>query len=515
MNGFAERRDAGIVLPLFSLRSGRDWGMGDIGDLPGLIRWMESAHVAAVQLLPIFEVPPGERSPYGGLSSFAIDPVYVAVDQLPEMADGLPAELRAGIAAVRDAGTIAYERVRALKQAGLRLAFERFGRRADAARTAAFAAFRVAHAEWLEPYALYRALRGAHGEAAWTAWPERLAAADPTALADLRTSLDQTVAFQAWVQWVAEEQWGAARGAARAAGVRLLGDVPFMVAADSADVWADQRAFRLDATVGAPPDYFDPEGQDWGLPAMRRDVMAEGGHAWWASRVRRLVELFDGGRIDHVVGYYRLWEIPRDGAPGFVPHDEGAQRAQGEDLLRLAMQVAGDADLLVEDLGSIPDFVRASLHDLGLPGFRVLRWERDDGRFRDPAAWPVCSVGTSGTHDTSTLRTWWEHELSPDEREALTQIPGLHGLDGRGAAFTPAIHEALLDVLYASRSALVLLPLPDAYGGGERINVPSTVQDTNWSYRMPWAVDDPTDELAAATAARLRRLAERHRRSPT
>lgn len=514
MGGFAERRDAGIVLPLFSLRSGRDWGVGDVGDLPGLVRWMASARVGAVQLLPIFEVPPGERSPYGGLSSFAIDPVYVAVDQVPEVDGDLPAEIEAGIREVRGLETIAYERIRSLKHAALRLGFDRFGARADPARRAAFAAFRSTHADWVEPYALYRALREAHGEQGWTAWPAPLAAAEPAALAEARTTLADAIAFHAWVQWVADAQWAEARAAARAAGVRLFGDVPFMVSADSADVWADQCSFRLDATVGAPPDYFDPEGQDWGLPAMRRDVMAEGGHAWWAARVRRLVELFDGGRIDHVVGYYRLWEIPRDGRPGFVPAEEPAQRAQGEELLRIAMDVAGDADLLVEDLGSIPDFVRASLGDLGLPGYRVLRWERDDGRFRDPAVWPSASVGTSGTHDTSALRTWWEDELRPDEREAVARVPGLGGVAEHGATFAPAVHEALLDVLYASPSSLVLIPLPDAYGGDERINTPSTVQETNWSYRMPWAVDDPTDELAAATADRLRRLAERHGRSP-
>lgn len=514
MAGFADRRDAGIVLPLFALRSRRDWGVGDIGDLPGLVEWMRSAGVAAVQLLPIFEVAAGERSPYGGLSSFAIDPVYVAVDRIPEVAAGLPRAIDTGIAEVRAADVIPYERIRALKHAALRLAFARFQDGGDAVRQAAFAAFRATRAEWLEPYALYRALREAHGETAWAAWPEPLALARPDALADARVTLGDAIAFHAWVQWIADAQWAAARAAARAAGVHLLGDVPFMVSADSADVWAEQASFRLDATVGAPPDYFDPQGQDWGLPAMRRDVMAEGGHAWWASRVRRLVELFDGGRIDHVVGYYRLWEIPRDGSPSFVPRDEDAQRAQGEHLLRLALRVAGDAHLLVEDLGSIPDFVRASLQALGLPGFRVLRWERDDGRFRDPAGWPACSVGTSGTHDTSALRTWWEEELRPDEREAVARIPGLERLASADGSFTPAVHEALLDVLYASRSALVLLPLPDAYGGDERINVPSTVQDTNWSYRMPWAVDDPADELAAATAARLRRLAERHGRSP-
>ncbi|HTD25395.1 MAG TPA: 4-alpha-glucanotransferase, partial [Candidatus Elarobacter sp.] len=154
-----------------------------------------------------------------------------------------------------------------------------------------------------------------------------------------------------------------------------------------------------------------------------------------------------------------------------------------------------------------------SLATLAIPGYRVLRWESDGGVFRDPAGFPPLSVATSGTHDTSALAIWWEEELGADGRRALAAVPSFGRLAGAGAAFTPGVHEALLDGLYGARSALVVLPFPDAYGGRERINVPGTVGPPNWGYRLPWTVDDLWGRTGAALRDRLRALAARHGRS--
>jgi len=155
---------------------------------------------------------------------------------------------------------------------------------------------------------------------------------------------------------------------------------------------------------------------------------------------------------------------------------------------------------------------RVYLARLGIPGYRVLRWEDDAGVFRDPAAYPVHSVATTGTHDTSSLAAWWEDELRDDARRALARVSAFAPLAGASATFTPAVHAGLLDGLYAAASDLVVLPLPDAYGGRERINVPATVGPANWGYRMPWAVEELAGGAAEALADRLRALAERHER---
>jgi 4-alpha-glucanotransferase len=255
---------------------------------------------------------------------------------------------------------------------------------------------------------------------------------------------------------------------------------------------------------------FNSEGQRWGLPPYRWDAMAAGGFAWLRDRARRAAALFDAFRIDHVVGFYRQWIVP----PGaFVPADETEQLALGARLLGVLRAGAGVTEVIGEDLGVVPPFVRASLARLDVPGYRVLRWEDDRGVFRDPGAYPVRSVATTGTHDTSSLATWWEDELAEDGRRALARVPAFAPLASASAEFTPTVHAALLDGIYAAASELVVCPLPDAYGGRERINVPATVGPANWGYRMPWTVEELASGAAEPLAVRLRALAERSGRA--
>ena len=168
---------------------------------------------------------------------------------------------------------------------------------------------------------------------------------------------------------------------------------------------------------------------------------------------------------------------------------------------------------MAEDLGAVPDFVRRSLTALGVAGYRILRWEEEGGAFRDPVDYPVLSIAASGTHDTSSLATWWESELGEAGRRALAAVPSFAPLDGAPAAWTPAVHAALLDGLYGAGSKLVVLPFPDVYGGRERINTPATTGPQNWSYRLPWTLRELRDgDAGRELASCLSQLAARHRR---
>ncbi len=521
-NRVADRR-AGILLPVFSLRSTRDWGAGDFGDLPGFCRWLASAGHTVLQILPIAEVALLETSPYGALSAFALDPLYVDLEMVDEFvaaggAEALSPAARADLDAARVAPILAYGRIRRAKGEALAGAFARFEATATTpggARAARFAAFVAAQAWWLDDYTRFRALLDLHGQQPWTTWEPALRDADPHALHDIEPAVARASRYHAWVQWLLDDQWSAARRAAATVGVRLYGDMPFMVSEHSADVWSRRREFRLDATIGAPPDDFAPEGQDWGLPVMSWDAMADNDYAWWRARCRRAADLFDGVRLDHVIGYYRVYQRPRDGTPHFQPADESAQVALGERLLSVAREASGGAlDLIAEDLGSVPDFARQSLHRLDVPGFRVLRWEHDHGRFRDPRAYPERSIATTGTHDTSSLATWWEEELDATQRAALAALPALAGLRDGSDRLTSEALATLLHGLYAAASRLTILPFMDAYGGHERVNVPGTVQDANWTYRVPWTVDDLLGDPGAQLAARLRALAAGTGRMP-
>ncbi|HYG67502.1 MAG TPA: 4-alpha-glucanotransferase, partial [Anaeromyxobacteraceae bacterium] len=339
--------------------------------------------------------------------------------------------------------------------------------RTRSARAKQLAGFMRESAAWLEDYALFVALHdGEFGGRMWTEWPEPLQRRDPPALAAARARHAERILHHAWLQWHLDREWHAAREAMNAAGVQLAGDMPFMVATDSHDVWARQEFFRLDARVGVPPDAFSATGQDWGLPVYRWDVMAANGFPWMTERARRMARLYDLYRVDHVVGFYRTYYFPNDGSPAaFIPPDEPAQLRNGETTLGILSQ---GARVIAEDLGTVPDFVRASLARLAIPGYRVLRWEKNweagGDRFRDPAAWPAVSVATTGTHDTDSLADWYA-SLPDEERRQFLELPRLERLRARAPkAFDAGTRDAVLELVYHSASELALFPFQDLFG---------------------------------------------------
>jgi 4-alpha-glucanotransferase len=283
-----------------------------------------------------------------------------------------------------------------------------------------------------------------------------------------------------------------------------MGDLPFMVGVDSADVWAHRRLFRTDARVGTPPDEFSTTGQDWGLPLYDWPAHIEDGLGWIERRAQRSGELFGLYRIDHVIGFYRTYFRTADDTEGaFTPAEETEQLALGERVVRVMMRWA---EVIAEDLGTVPPFLRPSLETLGVPGYRVLRWEKDEAQgYRDPATWPEVSVCTNATHDTDTTAAWYD-ALSVDDRQELQSIPALASLDP-AQGFNDNVRDLVLTALYDSPSRLVLVLLQDALGSRERINTPGTRDAANWCYRMPMTVA----ELAANgdVARRLSELAAR------
>ncbi len=529
MRSPSSSRRAGLLVPLFSIPSTRSWGIGEIGDLEAMCAWLARAGQRVLLMLPINEMPVTESSPYSALSAMAIDPQFVTLADVEDFAaiggeGALEPEWRDRLDAVRRAPAVDYPSVRALKSMALRRAFAHFQEsewKRDSPRAARFRAYADEQAWWLDDYALFRALHAHYGERAWTEWPQPVRDRQPEALAEARVELDEEVRYRKYVQWIAGEQWAAAR--ARTSGVALLGDLPFVVSGDSADVWARQDEFNPALSVGVPPDAFSATGQDWGLPAYKWDVLAERDFSWLRQRARRNADLFDGYRVDHLVGFYRMFVRPLGGGEGvFMPAVQAQQTVLGERVLRIFGEAG--AEIIAEDLGIIPDFVRESLERLGIPGYRVFRWERhwhQDGQpYRDPAEYPPASVATSGTHDTEPLVIWWE-QAEPEDRRAVLDIPSIRHLmsaDDRARAIsasslTAAVRSALLEALCASRSDLLVLPIQDVFGWRARINQPATVGDQNWTWKLPW----PSDRLQAEpeaieVAQQLRDCAARHGR---
>jgi 4-alpha-glucanotransferase len=521
MPSLSDARHAGLLVPLFSMPSTRSWGVGEIADLPLMAAWLRECGLDMLQLLPLNEMTTGQNSPYGAMSALALDPIYISLARVPEFralggVEQLAPGTRDRLRNAQAARSVQYQEVRRIKQEALEAGYRQFlgAERRSAPRVRQFEMFRCDQAWWLQEYALFRALHERFDARAWTEWPDGLRDREPRALDRARIELHERTLFFEYLQWIAWEQWQEARR--DLAGVRLFGDLPFIVSLDSADVWARQSQFDLGAQVGAPPDAFSEKGQQWGLPVYRWDVHEADDDRWLRERARRCADLYHGCRIDHLVGFYRTYAIPRDGTPYFLPADSARQVAQGERLMRIFS--SGGHSVIAEDLGAVPDYVRQSMARLRLPGFKVLRWERDweaPGQpFRDPAFYPAVSVALTGTHDTEPMRAWWEGAPA-EERAAALRIPGLDVPGARpDSPFSAALRDAFLRVLFHAGSDLVLFPIQDVFGWADRINVPGTVGADNWTYRLPWPVDRFSDVgEAREAAARLRRWTGESRRT--
>ena len=515
MNG----RRAGLNLPLFSVASSSSWGIGEIADLVPLADWLERAGISRLLLLPIGTVREGETSPYAATSTMAIDPVYVALGELVDFnraggVDALSDDGKAALQRARSAGAVDYTAVRRAKQEALGLAFACF--QSDeweqlTTRAASLAAYIARERYWLDDYALFQALKRSLNNLPWREWPAPLRDRDVHALDEARRQLAWEVLEHQYGQWIAEGQWKAARAAVARRQVRLVGDLPFVPHMESPEVWARAHEFMLDVSAGVPPDAFSTTGQDWGLPTYRWSAIAEGGYAWIKKRARRMAALYDGLRVDHVIGVYRTYGRPPQGDPFFNPPDEASQRAQGEIVIDI-LRTAG-IDVIAEDLGVVPDFLRESLKAIGAPGCKVIRWERDwhaPGQpFLNPATYPAVSAAMTGTHDTEPMSAWWG-TLTTEDRAAFLSLPLFRerGLVDAHRLWNDELRDLVIELTYRAASRDVFLPVQDVFGWADRINKPGTVSDDNWTWRLPFPVDQLEGlALAHERAAALRAFA--------
>jgi 4-alpha-glucanotransferase len=335
------------------------------------------AGVALIQILPINEIAGGNSSPYGALSAFGIDPMYItltAVDDLKGMDNAQAlghdgAELLAAIAPRPRSTTTpsASSRSGPSSPASSASTSASCSPRSEPPRPQ-LPRLRRRPAPWLADYALYRAIKDDQHGLPWWEWPAPLRERDAEALRQAEQKLADAILYFKYAQWLAHAQWSDARAASASHGVEIMGDLPFMVDRDSADVWAQRHEFRLDMSVGCPADQFDKDGQDWGLPPYYWGVMAKNDFAWLRRRARYSGELYDRFRIDHLVGFFRTTMRPYDArrgkdgklvAPRFDPPDEHSQRLHGERVVAAMIAAAAEtgAQLIAEDLGSIPDYV--------------------------------------------------------------------------------------------------------------------------------------------------------------
>lgn len=563
---------AGILEPVFAIRTEDDLGIGDTEGVRQMIDWCHRHGLGIFQILPINEV--GEvNSPYECISSLAIEPTTLAVNPraIPDLSKQRFDQIaKPGLLRQLRKGNVNYKKLKALKRALLEAAFDHFLAKdfnRATARATHFRHFLAANADWLPDYALFRVLMEEHaGQPAWERWPAEHqtphgARAWLLSLPErAREKLERKQLFFIYVQWLAFDQWQALKNYGESKKVALMGDIPFGVARNSADVWANRHLFDLDWSGGAPPEPFFKEnpfavkwGQNWGIANYRWDEMRRENFKWWRTRIGNIRKAFHLFRIDHVLGFFRIYSFPwtpdRNGEflpldekhaaartggklPGFRPFPDDTHehkhfnQHQGEEILRVLLDAAGDTGVVAEDLGMVPDYVPVSLKKLGIPGFRIPSFNRDrHGRYADPAHYPRLSLAQPATHDHPTLAaTWADHWRNIDrghdvennlhELRHMMDFAGIEKKEERPREFTDRLREGYLGAVLNSKSWLVVVMITDVFGQTIRFNIPGTSNPDNWSVRLSKTVKQLDEDLElSARGKSYARLAQEAGRS--
>ena len=484
-------RSCGILLPVASMKTQTDWGVGDFNSLQEWTSFLAKQGIKILQILPLQETAPGITCPYSAMTAFATDPVYADIPAVEDVRNSETARefitaLQPQITTWRNAPKAPFGEVKKAKLHALWLGYQTFLSREQSTRSPrflAFEAYRSAQAGWLRNYAIFRALKEFFKWQTWTQWPEELRQFDKNAVDAFEAKYREYVQFFSYVQWILDGQLRQAKAFAQSQGVLIFGDIPFGTNLDSAEVWAERENYRLGYEIGAPADQFSKGGQKWGLPAYDWVYQHEHHLDLWRRKIRRITELYDVFRLDHLVGFFRTYVFgPEDTIGGFDVEGEQNQKERGCAFLKMVLEEAHGKLAVGEDLGVIPNYVRQMLVDLKIPGYKVLRWEREDnGYYREPRHYPVVSLATTSTHDTETVRGWWE-TMDIGERANIWEMISAQKTDGN-VPWNYDTQRAILRRVLDSASALVMFSWQDIIGTTDRVNTPGTVGEENWTYR--------------------------------
>ena len=547
-------KGAGTAIPVFALRSEDDFGVGEFLDLKKMVDWAVLTGQTFLQLLPVNDTTMfgtlDDSYPYNANSTFALHPQFINLPAAGVPVDKEYLKLQKQLNSfVKDGRPETdYVSVNREKRRLLRKAFDANWK--SLSRTKAYRNFLAANREWLIPYSRFCALRDEFGTPDFSQWGE-FAVYDEARLERWNKSHRSETDFNCFLQFHLDAQFRQVRDYAHSKGVVLKGDLPIGISRTSADAWQFPKLFNMDSQAGAPPDAFSADGQNWGFPTYNWEEMAKDGYAWWKARLRKMSEYFDAFRIDHILGFFRIWQIPvpeKSGLAGYFspaipysadelrswgygnrmdrfiedPHRPGwyHPRIDAKDLGDLYIDffyrrhnefwkhnamgklsaLLGSTNMLAcgEDLGMIPACVPEVMQRLNILSLEIQRMPKDPAQtFADPARYPYGCVCTTSTHDMSPIRAWWEEDRALSQRfynEAL-------GCGGAAPYFCePWVCRRIVEQHLWSPAMLVILPLQDwlsispelRYKGNpadERINVPA-IPRYHWDYRMHLSLEE-------------------------
>lgn len=518
----AGKRVWAIAAQLYSLRSKRNWGIGDFSDLKELVRIAGELGAAGVGLNPLHAINLHDHeriSPYSPGSRLFLNPLYIDVEAIPEFPGLEAADLLHEVVRLREAPLVDYAGVIAAKLKGLRLAFAGFRARGSSERQDDFAAFKAARAPLIDGFAAFAVLHQRFGPP-WWHWPEEWRRPLPETLEAVRRGDPEEMEFHAFNQWVADRQLRACRDAARQMEmpIGLYLDVAVGVTADGADVWSNQGAYVRELSAGAPPDLWNTAGQDWGLASFHPGVLANTNFSLLRETLRAVMRHAGAIRLDHVLGFNRLYMIPH----GFRPNQGTYVRFPLEAMLAVVAQESNAARCVVvgEDLGTVPDGFRERLSDWNVWCYRIMLFERwDDGIFKASKEYPQQALVSFSTHDLPTLSGWLsmhdlsvKHSLGIDPGETDVERAASHRMLKDALAYEDAAvdHPSALEIarfLARTPSRLLVIGAEDVFDVGDQTNVPGTLNEhPNWRRKLPVSLEDYlSDDRLTAVADALRR----------
>jgi 4-alpha-glucanotransferase len=484
-------RASGILLHPSSLPS--RGGIGDFGPQAyAFADFLASARQGLWQVLPLGPLGFG-NSPYSSTSAFAGNPLLISLDRLADrgwinraQVDALPG----GVLPV-DYPSVFHQKLPLLFEAG-----RNFLSSAAPNARSRYESFCKQNQWWLDDFVLFDGLRARFKLESWNRWPRELTHRDPEAIEKAHTEMLDELDVRRALQFFFYEQWQALRSYCAQHSIRVVGDIAIFVNFDSADVWTHPELFRLnpeldpEVVAGVPPDFFSKDGQRWGNPLYRWDVMKERGYAWWIDRMRWVTHNFDYVRLDHFRGFSQFWEIPAS-EPTAI-HGRWVDGPK-DDLFVKLREALGGLPFFAEDLGYITPDVHALRERLKIPGMAVLQFGFGDvgAHTHLPHMFTSEKVVYTGTHDNDTLLGWWASAATDYERR---QVEAYLGRCEDGFAW------AMIRAATNSVASLCVVPLQDALGLGSdaRMNVPSHPEG-NWCWRFAaeWLRPEVAKKLAA------------------
>ena len=494
-------RESGILMPVSSLPG--PYGIGCFGaEALKFVDFLAAAGQHIWQLLPLSPTGYGD-SPYQSCSAFAGNPYFIDLDALK--ADGLltAAQLKAEPWGT-DPLTVDYGTLYTSRYKVLRAAYaawrEKYAGRFGCAHYYPddYYAFTLTNESWLNDYALYMALKTANGMKSWAEWPREYRLRDAGALAEFAAGQEEEIGFWKFLQYEFAVQWKKVKDYANEKGIKILGDIPIYVSADSVDAWVGGELFELDAqggfarVAGCPPDYFSADGQLWGNPLYNWPYHKQTGYAWWVRRVRHALGIYDLLRIDHFRGFDTYWAIP---AGSSTARTGKWENGPGMDLFRALEAALGKLPIIAEDLGDLVPSVRKLLADSTFPGMKVLQFAFGGG---DNEYLPHNHVKNSvvypGTHDNTTLTDWWVNAAPAKEKANaaayLHLTPCKPTAKEVAAVRTDAARIALLRAALGSVADRAIIPMADWLGLGAKahLNTPGKLGG-NWAWRAAEGFD--------------------------